>query len=148
MPRAAPSKGTPSAASVEKVQRKVMRNVSYRLCDLHRRALDAHPRLAELEEDQGHEVAAIEVLRHAIQLDHYAEEIYRRLMVLQSRIGESDSISSTWRQLQRSLADLDLDPAQETTRLYRELIRNREALASTPTQATSVRLESASSSEY
>ena len=100
--------------------------------DLHRRALDAHTRLAELEEAQGHEVAAIEVLRHAIQLDRYAEEIYRRLMVLQSRIGERDAILSTWQQLQRSLAELDLDPAQETTRLYRELIRNRDALASTP----------------
>ena len=100
--------------------------------DLHRRALDAHTRLAELEAAQGHEVAAIEVLRHAIQLDRYAEEIYRRLMVFQSRIGERDAILSTWRQLQRSLAELDLDPAQETTRLYRELIRNRDALASTP----------------
>jgi DNA-binding SARP family transcriptional activator len=100
--------------------------------DLHRRALDAHTRLAELEEAQGHEVAAIEVLRHAIQLDRYAEEIYQRLMVLQSRIGESGSISSTWRQLQRSLAELDLDPAQTTTRLYRELIRNQDTLASTP----------------
>ncbi len=60
---------------------------------------------------------------HAIRLDRYAEEIYRRLMLLQSRIGRSDSISSTWRQLQRSLADLGLDPAQATTRLYQELIR-------------------------
>jgi DNA-binding SARP family transcriptional activator len=91
--------------------------------DLHRRALDAHIHLAELEEAQSHESAAIDILMHAIKLDRYAEEIYRRLMVLQSRIGRSDSISATWRQLQRSLADLDLDPAQPTTRIYQELIR-------------------------
>ena len=91
--------------------------------DLHRRALDAHIHLAELEEAQSHESAAIDILMHAIKLDRYAEEIYRRLMVLQSRLGRSDSISSTWRQLQRSLADLDLDPAQPTTRIYQELIR-------------------------
>jgi DNA-binding SARP family transcriptional activator len=96
--------------------------------DLHRRALDAHIRLAELEEAQSHESAAIDILMHAIKLDRYAEEIYRRLMVLQSRLGRSDSISSTWRQLQRSLADLELDPAQPTTRLYQELIRRNGTL--------------------
>jgi DNA-binding SARP family transcriptional activator len=99
--------------------------------DLHRRALDAHIRLAELEEAQSNESAAVDILMHAIKLDQYAEDIYRRLMVLQSRIGRSDSISSTWRQLQRSLAELELDPAQPTTRLYQELIR-RNATLDTP----------------
>jgi DNA-binding SARP family transcriptional activator len=98
--------------------------------DLHRRALDAHIRLAELEESQGHEAAAIDVLARAIQLDRYAEESYRRLMKLQSKIGRTDSISATWRQLQRNLADLNLDPEQTTSGLYRDLIRRRESTSS------------------
>ena len=91
--------------------------------DLHRRALDAHLRLAELEGTDDRYEAALEVLEHAVHLDPVAEEAYRRLMTLEGRIGRFDSIAATWRQLQRNLADLDADPAPATSRLYQELMR-------------------------
>ena len=92
--------------------------------DLHRRVLDAHFRLAELEESSGHLEAASAMLRRAVQFDHYAEEGFRRLMALDARLGRRDSIRTTWSQLQRNLAELELDPEPETVRLYRELNRS------------------------
>jgi DNA-binding SARP family transcriptional activator/LysM repeat protein len=92
--------------------------------DLHRRVLDAHFRLAELEEISGHLEAATAMLRRAVQFDHYAEEGFRRLMALDGRLGRRDSIRATWSQLQRNLAELELDPEPETVRLYRELNRS------------------------
>jgi DNA-binding SARP family transcriptional activator len=92
--------------------------------DLHRRVLDAHFRLAELEEMSGHLEAASAMLRRAVEFDHYAEEGFRRLMALDGRLGRRDSIRATWSQLQRNLAELELDPEPETVRLYRELNRS------------------------
>jgi DNA-binding SARP family transcriptional activator len=89
--------------------------------DLHRRALDAHLRLAELEEQHGGIDAAEEVLRHATAMDRYAEEPYRRLMVLQANRGRLDAVAATWRVLERALAEIDVDPEPTTTRLYRSL---------------------------
>jgi hypothetical protein len=43
------------------------------------------------------------VLLLAVQLDPVAEEVFRRLMALEGRIGRIDSIAATWRQLQRNL---------------------------------------------
>ena len=44
-------------------------------------------------------------------------------MALQARIGRTDSIATTGRQLQRYLADLELDPEPATVRLSQELTR-------------------------
>jgi DNA-binding SARP family transcriptional activator len=90
--------------------------------DLHRRALDAHLRLAELEEANGHLDAASTVLTRAMQLDPYAEEVFRRSMALHGRLGRTGAVGGTWRQLQRNLAELGLDPEVATTRLYHELV--------------------------
>jgi DNA-binding SARP family transcriptional activator len=89
--------------------------------DLHRRALDAHLRLAELEEGLGRPNAAVDVLSRAVALDPFAEEIYRRLMGLHGRMGRTDAITGIWQSLQRNLAEIQLDPEQTTTRLYRTL---------------------------
>jgi DNA-binding SARP family transcriptional activator len=89
--------------------------------DLHRRAVDAHLRLAELEEQAAAFEAAIEVLERVIALDHYAEEPYRRLMTLYAAAGRHDAVRTTWRQLQRSLAEIDVDIDDATTRLYHDL---------------------------
>ena len=66
------------------------------------------------------------MLHRAIQLDHYAEEGFRRLMALDGRLGRSDSVRATWSQLQRNLAELQLDPEPETVRLYRDLSRSND----------------------
>ena len=89
--------------------------------DLHRRALDAHLRLAELHERLGDLEPAQATLERVVDLDRYAEEPYRRLMMLQSRQGRDDAVRTTWRLLQRRLLDLDLDPDPSSLRLYRSL---------------------------
>ncbi|MDA8274247.1 MAG: bacterial transcriptional activator domain-containing protein, partial [Actinomycetota bacterium] len=89
--------------------------------DLHRRALDAHLRLAELEERAGHPDAAVDTLERVIDLDRYAEEPYRRLMTLHAGHDRLDAVTATWQVLQRRLADLDVDGDDATARLYRSL---------------------------
>ncbi len=89
--------------------------------DLHRRALDAHLRLAELEERAGHPDAAVDTLERVIDLDRYAEEPYRRLMTLHAAHDRLDAVTATWQVLQRRLADLDVDVDDATARLYRSL---------------------------
>jgi DNA-binding SARP family transcriptional activator/LysM repeat protein len=89
--------------------------------DLHRRALDAHLRLAELEDHVGHPDAAADTLERAIDLDRYAEEPYRRLMALQGAHGRIDAVTTTWKLLHQRLGDLDLEVEPATTRLYRSL---------------------------
>ena len=90
--------------------------------DLHRRALDAHLRLAELEEQTGCPDAAVEVLEHAIARDRYAEEPYRRLMVLHAAHGRPGAVTDVWRLLQGRLAELSLDVEAATANLYRQLL--------------------------
>lgn len=89
--------------------------------DLHRRALDAHLRLAELDDRAGRPELAAEVLERAIELDRYAEEPYRRLMALHATHGRPDAVTATWQLLRRRLADLDVDMDETTANLYRSL---------------------------
>jgi DNA-binding SARP family transcriptional activator len=107
--------------------------------DLHRRALDAHLRLAELEDNAGHLDAAVDTLERAIDLDRYAEEPYRRLMALHAAHGHTDAVTATWQLLQRRLADLDIDVDNATDRLYHTLTA---ANAMTPTDPRPIRLSS------
>ena len=89
--------------------------------DLHRRAIDAHLRLAELDEHAGHSDAAIDTLERAVELDRYAEEPYRRLMVLHAEHGRPHAVTATWKLLRRRLAEIDLDIEAATVNLYRTL---------------------------
>ena len=89
--------------------------------DLHRRALDAQLRLAELDDRAGHPELAVAVLERAIDLDRYAEEPYRRLMALHAAHGRPDAVTATWQLLRSRLADLDVDMDETTARLYRTL---------------------------
>ncbi|MDA8282695.1 MAG: BTAD domain-containing putative transcriptional regulator, partial [Actinomycetota bacterium] len=105
--------------------------------DLHRRALDAHLRLAELEEAAGRPDAAVATLEQAIELDRYAEEPYRRLMTLHAARERLDAVGSTWRQLNLRLAELDLDVEPATARLYRTLTASEETDAPRPARLRS-----------
>ena len=89
--------------------------------DLYRRALDADLRLAEHEENGGHSDEAVEVLQHAINLDRYAQEPYRRLMALHAGQCRPDAVTATWQLLHQRLGDLALDVEPATIRLYRSL---------------------------
>ncbi|MDA8186133.1 MAG: BTAD domain-containing putative transcriptional regulator [Actinomycetota bacterium] len=89
--------------------------------DLHRRVLDAHLRLAELEEQLGAPDAAEAVLERAVELDRYAEEPYRRLLSLHGRRRRPEAVETTFRLLQRRLEEIDVDPEPATLRLHRSL---------------------------
>ncbi len=91
--------------------------------DLHRRALDAHLRLAEIDARLGNPEAATDTLRRAIDLDRYAEEPYRRLMTLHAERGRLDAVVDTWKLLNGRLAEIDVDPEPATERLYHSLTR-------------------------
>lgn len=106
--------------------------------DLHRRALDAHLRLAELDDHAGHPDAAANVLERAIDRDRYAEEPYRRLMALHAAHGRLDAVTSTWNLLQARLGDLDLDVESATAGLYRRLTAETAGTA-TPTSDPATR---------
>ena len=100
--------------------------------DLHRRALDAHLRLAELDEAAGHHDAAAATLARAVEVDRYAEEPYRRLMALHSGHGRPDAVTATWKLLRRRLAEIDLDVEAATANLYRTLHANGPSDAPRP----------------
>jgi DNA-binding SARP family transcriptional activator len=94
--------------------------------DLHRRALDAHLRLADLEDRLGNPDAADATLHRAIDINRYAEEPYRRLMALQAERGRLDAVAHTWRLLQERLDEIDVDPEPATVRLHRSLTAPEE----------------------
>jgi DNA-binding SARP family transcriptional activator len=105
--------------------------------DLHRRALDAHLRLAELEEALDNPDGAEVALHAAAEFDRYAEEPYRRLMTLQAERGRLDAVAATWRLLERRLAEIDVDPEPTTVRLHRSLIAERESMGDERLRRTS-----------
>jgi DNA-binding SARP family transcriptional activator len=105
--------------------------------DLHRRALDACVRLAELQANEGQLDAAIAALERAIEFDPYAEEIYRRLMRLHAERNRPDALVRTWRLLQGRLAELDVEPDDSTLKLYRELSQASSSLSSPASLAAS-----------
>lgn len=84
--------------------------------DLHRRALDALVRLADLRTDQEPQ-QAIADLDRAIALDPYVEAIYRRLIRLHTAAGRPEAARRSYQQLRDRLADLDLDPDAATEML-------------------------------
>jgi DNA-binding SARP family transcriptional activator len=89
--------------------------------DLHRRAIDAHLRLAELRAANGDHDAAVAVLERAVELDPMCEEAYRRLIDLQAALDRRDAVERTWTLLRGRLAELDLVPEPETVALYQNL---------------------------
>jgi hypothetical protein len=48
-------------------------------------------------------------------------------MSLQAGQGRPDAVKATWRQLQRRLIEIDLDPDPATARLYRILVAEEPA---------------------
>jgi DNA-binding SARP family transcriptional activator len=90
--------------------------------DLRRRAVNALARLAELREQAGDHSGALAALQQAITIDPVAEELYRRTMRLQARMGLVDDARHTYHTLERHLTELDLDPEPATQALAAELL--------------------------
>ena len=91
--------------------------------DLRRRAVDALARLADLRQRTGDQEGALAALEQAIVADPVAEELYRRLMRLQAQLERPHAVRQTYRLLARRLAELDVDPDQETEQLVAALLR-------------------------
>ena len=85
------------------------------------------PRLADLDARLGNFDAVEDTLRRAIDLDRYAEEPYRRLMILQAHTGSSSAVVDIWRLLNDRLGEIEVDAEPATERLYHSLTNPPES---------------------
>ena len=87
---------------------------------IRREALDA---VATLIAAQGEAdpTALLDLLHHARQLDPYNEELYRRMLRIQTRLGQQTDITDTVALLAAALADIDQQPSANILRLAAEL---------------------------
>ena len=90
---------------------------------LHRSVLDAMVRLAEIHTQAGEHPAAVGWLQRAVELDPYAEQIYRRLIAAHVANGAAAAARVTYGQLVDRLADVDLEPDDETVELINRMTR-------------------------
>jgi DNA-binding SARP family transcriptional activator len=89
---------------------------------LRRLFLDAAVRLSDLLAEGNELDAAVDVLDRAIAADKYAEHLYRRAMVLESRRGRRDGVVRRFRRIETLLSgDLEVTPEDETVALFRSL---------------------------
>jgi transcriptional activator len=70
---------------------------------------------------------AIGVLDRAIEVDPVNEDLYRRAMAIEGRIGRSKAVVKRFNKLEAVLQDeLDVDPDEETSALLRQIMREVE----------------------
>jgi predicted ATPase/DNA-binding SARP family transcriptional activator/DNA-binding CsgD family transcriptional regulator len=82
--------------------------------------------LAELEEQRGSLVLAIEVLHEAVEREPALEEAHAALMQLFARMGQRQLALRQFDQLRRVLKEeLDTEPTAETMRLHEEILAGR-----------------------
>jgi DNA-binding SARP family transcriptional activator/LysM repeat protein len=95
--------------------------------DLHRRALDAAFRLAELTEHEGDDEATVAAWERVIALDPIAEAPYRRFATLLAERNRNEQAIEVGRRLIRNLAAIELEPTREIGALFAELrVRQRQ----------------------
>lgn len=68
---------------------------------------------------------ALAALEEAIIHDPHAEALYRSIMRLQAHLHQPDAIRRTYQLLETRLAELDIDPTEETHQLFVTLLRKR-----------------------
>jgi len=88
---------------------------------LRRQAVDVLTDLAELRETRGDVPGALALAERAMNVDPYAEAVYRQVMRLQARLGHPDAVVRTYRSLERRLVDLDAEPEPLTRHLVADL---------------------------
>jgi DNA-binding SARP family transcriptional activator len=93
---------------------------------VRRDAVDTLSRLAELLQTRQPE-QALALLEHAITHDKYTEELYRRIMKLQSTLGRRDAIRRTYQLLESRLTEIDAEPDDETASLLQQLLAHTQS---------------------
>jgi DNA-binding SARP family transcriptional activator len=89
--------------------------------DLRQRVLDVLVWLGDIRWASGDARGSWQALQRAVEVDPYAEQIYRRIMRLQSKLGRPDDAAATYRRLQARLVEIDLEPTPESEKLYAEV---------------------------
>ena len=89
--------------------------------DLRQRVLDVLVWLGDVRWASGDARGSWQALQRAVEVDPYAEQIYRRIMRLQSKLGRPDDAAATYRRLQARLVEIDLEPTPESEKLHAEL---------------------------
>jgi DNA-binding SARP family transcriptional activator len=89
---------------------------------LHQQALAALAHLAEYHERRGDDEPARRYAERQIELDPWREEAHRQLIRLLARGGQRSAALAQYETCRRVLArDLDVEPAAETTALYKRI---------------------------
>jgi DNA-binding SARP family transcriptional activator len=84
-------------------------------------------RLANLMMEYGQPEDAIAVLDRAIEVDPINEDLYRRAISIEGRIGRRKAVVTRFSKLEAVLQDeLDVDPDEETAALFRQIMREIE----------------------
>ena len=89
--------------------------------DLRQRMVDVLVWLGDRRWASGDARGAWSALQRALEVDPYAEQIYRRIMRLQAKLSRPDDAEATYRRLQAKLQEIDLEPTPETEKLYAEV---------------------------
>ncbi|HTJ76326.1 MAG TPA: BTAD domain-containing putative transcriptional regulator, partial [Acidimicrobiales bacterium] len=89
--------------------------------DLRQRVLDVLVWLGDVRWASGDARGSWQALQRAVEVDPYAEQIYRRIMRLQAKLGRPDDAAATFRRLQARLVEIDLEPTPESEKLFAEV---------------------------
>ena len=101
--------------------------------ELARNLAGALERLAMRLGQHGQYGAAIEAARRWVALDTLREEAHRQLMLLYALSGQHGAALRQYRECTRILKEeLGVEPLEETTRLYQEIVEHRVSAAPKP----------------
>ena len=89
--------------------------------DLRQRMVDVLVWLGDRRWASGDARAAWAALQRALEVDPFAEQIYRRIMRLQGKLSRPDDADVTYRRLLAKLQEVDLVPTSETEKLHAEV---------------------------
>ncbi len=89
--------------------------------DLRQRMVDVLVWLGDRRWATGDARGAWAALQRALEVDPFAEQIYRRVMRLQAKLSRPDDADATYRRLQAKLLEIDLQPTPESEKLYADV---------------------------
>lgn len=89
--------------------------------DLRERVVDVLVWLGDRRWASADVEGAAQALNQALEVDPFAEQVYRRVLRLQARISRFEEVDGAYRALKTRLAEIGLEPTAETQKLYSEL---------------------------